>query len=225
MFFIVYFCHMNDISRTTKVLLPTACFPDAIWMAWLLQSSQPIIELHETYPKQTIRNRYYIATANGPLRLSIPVEKVDGNHTKTKDVKVLYLEDWQTQHLRAILSAYNKSPYFYHYQPSIELFFQQKYSSLLEHNNTSLQLVLRLLKTTKNISFAQNWERRPSDSLDLRMHFSHADYRIKYDYPAYYQVFSDRFGFLVGMSVLDLIFNLGPKSLDFLMNIKLSSYG
>lgn len=214
---------MSEKAKTSKILLPTACFPDTLWMAYLVQSSKAFIEIHETYPKQTIRNRFYIATANGPLRLSIPVEKTEGNHTKTKDIKVLYLEEWPVRHFRAIVSAYNKSPYFYHYQPEIEHFFRSRFQHLYDLNEASIHLVLKLLKTKNEIFYTHYWERNPEDTADLRLFFDSMNNPVYKLLPAYYQVFSDRFGFLNNMSILDLIFNLGPRSLDYLMEIKLPS--
>ena len=33
----------------------------------------------------------------------------------------------------------------------------------------------------------------------------------------YYQVFSDKFGFIPGLSVLDLLFNEGPDAVSYLL--------
>ena len=76
-------------------LFTTAYFPSISYMARFLIEDAPVIEIWETYHKQTYRNRCRVMTANGMESLSVPVVKVNGNHTMTKDVAISTIEPWQ----------------------------------------------------------------------------------------------------------------------------------
>ena len=96
----------------SKILLSTAYLPPIEYFATILACDGFELENHEHYIKQSYRNRCKIMTSNGILDLSIPVNKVNGNHTLIKDIRISYLSNWQSNHWRAIESAYNKSPFF-----------------------------------------------------------------------------------------------------------------
>lgn len=183
-------------------------------MAMLLNSDDALLEIHETYPKQTIRNRCRILSANGILRLSVPIEKCNGNQSKTLDIKVLYNENWQQNHLRSIESAYNKSPFFYHYRHLIEAFYAKRFELLTELNHATIQLVLNMLKSEKGLAYTTKWQKDSADYTDLRHIFS--DKKSIFRFEPYYQVFSDRHQFQPDLSILDLLFNKGPDAFHYL---------
>lgn len=179
----------------------------------------PIIqtEVAETYPKQTLRNRTTILTANGPLTLSIPVKRPQGNHTPTKQVEISYDETWNIRHWRAIASAYNTSPYFLYYRDALEELFVQHHHLLVEFNEKLLEQLFRCLKvekkmtrTTEYTAYAQG---NPDDHRDL---FCKND-RHSGAIAPYHQVFSDRMPFQANMSIIDLLFNLGPEAMEILV--------
>ncbi len=97
------------------VLLTTAYFPPVGYMAEVLRADTVVIEVHETYPKQTCRNHCVIQGPNGRQTLSIPVTRINGNHTKTRDILISTHEPWQKTHWRSIQTAYNNSPFFLYY--------------------------------------------------------------------------------------------------------------
>ena len=103
----------------SETILSTAYLPPIEYFAMILQSGAWKIENHEHYIKQSYRNRCNIITANGLLNLSIPVNKTDGNHTFIHDIRISYLSNWQSNHWRAIESAYNKSPFFLYYRDDL----------------------------------------------------------------------------------------------------------
>lgn len=205
---------MKQDNMSRKYLLPTAYFPPLTWMAMMLNSDEALLEIHETFPKQTIRNRCRILSANGILRLSVPVQKCNGNQSKTSEIEVLYNENWQQNHFRSIESAYNKSPFYYHYRHHIDGFYAKRYELLTELNHASIQLVLTMLKSEKRFSYTTNWLKDSGDYTDLRNKLSDKN-RIFHLTP-YYQVFSDRHQFQPDLSILDLLFNEGPEALHYL---------
>jgi len=57
------------------------------------------------------------------------------------------------------------------------------------------------------------------ESINFREKFS-AKLPSEFQMEEYYQTFSDKFGFLEDLSVLDLLCNKGPESLMYIKNIK-----
>lgn len=199
-----------------KIILPTAYFPSVSWMNVALNSTELLIEIQETYPKQTIRNHCNILTANGILKLSVPVSKPFGNRTKTHQVKVLYQDNWPQKHFRAIESAYNNSPYFQYYAIHFERFFMLRHDLLTDLNTEALALVNKLLKTEMSPKKTESWEPTIHKAPDYRFLFENGTHGELENHAPYIQVFSDRFDFFQNLSVLDVIFNLGPRSASYL---------
>jgi hypothetical protein len=158
-------------------------------------------------------------TANGLQPLTVPIIKTNGNHTLTKDVAISYKEPWQQIHQRCLEAAYRKTPYFDYYFPYLELAFTTKFDRLIDLNEFCLKFILKVLKINKEIVFTDDFE--PISNPE--------DYRIKLskwspestDFPKYYQVFDDRQPFVSNLSVIDLIFNEGPESLNYLQSLNL----
>jgi len=207
------------------VLLSTAYLPPVSWVAVALQFKNIHIETQETYPKQTFRNRCNIATSSGILSLSVPVIRINGNHTKTGEIVIDNSGKWQQMHWRSIITAYNKSPYFLFYRDSFEPIFQQNFDRLTILNQALFSVIVNLLNIkNKKIDFTSQYEVIP-EGIDMRYGFQakKMPYQIiTKDLPRYVQAFEEKHGFLADLSIIDLLFNLGPDSLHYLETIKLS---
>ena len=180
-----------------------------------------LIEKKESFPKQTNRNRTIIVTSNGTQTLSVPCVKPQGTNTMTEDVGISYAERWNVIHWRAIESAYNSSPYFLYYQDGISELLLTKYNTLVELNDA----ILKHLKKTMKLSFEYDYTNDYLKACDVEK-----DYRDIYSYKhpehlpdplPYHQVFNDRMPFTGNVGVLDLLFNLGPESKDYLLSLPL----
>lgn len=196
-------------------LFSTAYFPSISYMARFLHDPAPVIEVFETYHKQTYRNRCRVMTANGVEALSVPVVKVNGNHTLTKDVAVSYKEHWQQIHRRCLESAYKASPFFDHYYDELRPLFENRFERLIDLNDAALLAVLKLLKAKKEIVHTSDYVRETEN--DLREAFSPKKPIESSLFPTYYQVFSEKYPFAPDLSILDLIFNEGPEAMEFLI--------
>lgn len=182
----------------------------------LLQAEKIIIDKHEHYVKRSYRNRCHILGANGLLRLSVPLESGKSQHSAMKDVRISYNESWQKLHWQSITSAYRRSPYFEFYEDHFAKFYEDKFEFLLDYNIELLKKIAAILKVDLKIEFTEKYL-LPSefDGLDLRSKVL----PIKDDsqlFPEYPQVFSDRFPFEKDLSMLDLLFNKGTTSLDYI---------
>ena len=198
-------------------LFSTAYFPCISYMARFLAESEPVVEIWETYHKQTYRNRCRVMTANGVESLSVPVVKVNGNHTMTKDITISPTEPWQHIHSRCLESAYKASPYFDHYYDYLKPIFEGRFERLVDLNDAALQSVLKMLKVKKEIVYTTDYVREAEN--DLREAFSPKKEIESTSFPAYYQVFSTKFPFAADLSVLDLVFNEGPEAVEYLSSL------
>ena len=137
------------------------------YYALLAQDEKVMLEQHERYVKQTYRNRCRILTANGPMDLSIPVEK-HGPHTLYKDIRIASHDNWQQQHWRSILSAYNSSPFLEYYQDDFHPFYEKKWDFLWDFNFALQEVVLSLLDLQPDIQLTDSYaETGPDDFRDV----------------------------------------------------------
>ena len=206
--------------NTSYALFSTAYFPPISYVAAMLDKQVVVVELYETFPKQTYRNRAVVATANGLLSLTVPVVRINGNHTYTKDMAICYNENWAVKHWRAIESAYNSSPYFLYYKDEVEAILNKQYIGLVDLNMDILSFVFKKLKVAKDIMLSTDFVLAEDVATieDYRNRFSPKNKEIL-QLPPYDQVFEDRYGFQSDISILDLLFNLGPDSLGYLKEV------
>jgi hypothetical protein len=197
-----------------KILLSTAYFPPSEYFSYIKNSDEVCIEQEENYLKQTYRNRCRILTSNGIMILSVPVLKGGSIKTQTKDVRIDYSKRWQQVHIRALTSSYNRSPYFQFFSDSFEKILISNHKFLLDLNTELLQKCLEILKMDKNISYTSSFEPENVTDDDLRYKLSPKEKSDFYQ-KTYIQVFNIS-GFVPRLSILDLIFNMGPESTDYL---------
>ncbi len=202
------------------VVLSTAYFPPIQFFSKVKDASSVLLEQHETYPKQTYRNRCEIASANGKLSLSIPVIKPNGNRTRINEVIIDYSDPWHIKHWRTIESAYRRSAYFELLEPEFAALFQTKWTTLWDFNRATIDMSFDILNLKVSCEGTHNFVKKyPSDNQDFRYVISpknDCSSDLYFKPKNYYQVFQDKFGFLPNLSVLDLIFNCGPEGIDFL---------
>ena len=182
----------------------------------MLQCLNCNIEIHEHFVKQSIRNRCDIYGANGKLQLTIPKQRKGSDKTIIKEIQISYKQSWQKEHWNAIVSSYNSSPYFEYYKDEFLPFFEQEEMLLIDFNCKLQSVILKILQIEKKIMTTTKYLHQGSFS-DLRNHKWISEKQEKYD-----QVFMEKHGFIANLSILDLLFNLGPESADYLHNIAIS---
>ena len=192
--------------------------PPVSWFfVFLNPENQITFEQFENFPKQTYRNRAAIYGANGKLPLIIPIKHT--GKREIKDIEISFAEDWQKLHWKSIKTAYQSTPYFEFYEDKLKSIFSEKIISLKDFNIKALGIILAILKTEKKYDFTSEYFKNP-ESEDYRERFS-AKSESEFETPEYYQSFSDKYGFLKDLLILDLICNIGPVSLAYCKNINI----
>lgn len=209
------------MTSATGILLELQYLPSIQYITKLLHYPIVYVEAHEHYVKGTYRNRCNIASANGLLRLSIPLEKGKNEQQHIRAVRIAYYEPWQHLHWESIKSAYGKSPFFEHYADYLAPFYQKQYELLFDWNWDLLKTIVKALGIQPSIAFTTAYQKKlTSDVMDFRNVISP---KIQRQIPdphfqpiRYEQVFIEKHGFLGNLSILDLLFCTGPEALFFL---------
>lgn len=199
------------------VLLSSLYLAPIQYYSKIFRAERAVIEADDNYQKQSYRNRCIIAAANGPLALSVPIEKPKELKCKMKDIKIADHGNWQHFHWNAIISAYNSSPFFEYYRDDFALFYEQKTTFLFDLNEQLRILVCNLLDietpTTYTRSFVEN---ELPNTIDLReaIHPKRDWQQLDNQFAVkpYYQVFGEKRPFIENLSIIDLLFNMGNES-------------
>lgn len=179
----------------------------------LYRFSEVYIETAENYIKQSYRNRCTIAGANGPLSLSIPIVKPDTLKCLTKDIRISDHGNWRHLHWNALTSAYNLSPFFEYYEDDFAPFYRKKYEFLFDFNEELRILLCGLLDIRPVIRYTGEYERHVPNDYRETIRPKHPGADPSFAPQPYYQVFTHTHGFLPNLSIVDLLFNMGPESL------------
>lgn len=192
------------------MVLPLLPFGNIEWWSLALQCEPIQLNYFENYQKQTWRNRYDILGANGVQKLTIPVSRPSGVKIKTAEVQIFNEENWRNIHWRSIKSAYGSSPFWIYYSDPLEELFHKPHESLAEFCRASIGYVLEELQLENSLL-------EVNSDIDLQ-NFKHLDFKPSksvFESKSYLQVFADRFEFQQNLSILDVMFNLGPESEEY----------
>lgn len=197
-------------------LLPLFYLPPVSYFAALNQYKPNIlIEKHEHFPKQTYRNRANIYSPDGALTLVVPVVKGSKVHTPTKEVKISNDFRWQRLHWMSLESCYRRSAYFEFYEDGFARFYQQRFDNLFEYNQELLTMILKFLKMPVTLQYTDEYHREYPELTDYR-NAIHPKKDALVEQKPYFQVFEERKGFIKDLSIVDLLFNQGPQSINYL---------
>lgn len=176
----------------------------------------------EHFVKQSYRNRCVIATANGPMSLSLPIESGRSPRMPIQDVRVSDHGNWQSLHWNSLLSAYRSSPFFEYYADDIRPFFDEKKPFLFDYNERIRRCICALIPLDASAMITDRYrstDQLPEDSVDFRSRLNEKvlpTKQLQLTSKPYYQVFEGKFGFTPDLSILDLLFNMGPESILYL---------
>lgn len=195
------------------VSLSSAYLPPVQYFCKLYAFESVIIEVTENYLKQTYRNRCTIATANGTQALSIPIEKPKTEKCLTKEIRISNHGRWRHLHWHALLSAYGMSPFFEYYQDDFAPFYERRFDFLFDFNEQLMLLICNLLDIHPQISYTSHYHPHVENDFREQIRPKHTVADDTFSPKPYHQVFHEKQGFLPNLSIVDLLFNMGPESL------------
>lgn len=194
------------------------------------------------FTKRDWRSRNQIKTSNGPLWLSVPVKVKGRYHQKIKDAEIDGVE-WRQKHWKSIEMSYKKAPFFQEYSDLFRELYNEEQMNLSELNYGFIKLICDLLNIKTKITFSNAYdflESEPTDQLvDLCIKsgatkyisgpaakdymeiekFNQRNISVEfYDYsgyPEYSQLYPP---FVHSVSIIDMIFNLGPETSRFMQS-------
>ena len=192
-------------------ILPAAYLPSVRYVA-RIAAGGCVIDTGEHFLKRSERNRAAILTANGPMSLTVQVAHANRLRVPVRDVRIDYSKRWQHQHWTAIVSAYRSSPYFDHYAPRFEQFYNRRWEWLAEYDLALTQMLLECIGAAMP-QVSECYVDAAGDDLDLRPKDAQDP---SFRTIPYIQTFADRMEFVPSMSFADLLFCEGPGAMDVL---------
>ena len=197
------------------VLLSTTYFGPVQWYQKLHRYDEAVVDIHESFPKQTYRNRCLIATTNGIQALTVPVVHDDGNIVN--GIRISDHGNWRHLHWQALQSAYGESPFFEYYEDDLHPFFtEHNWERLIDYNDAICQKMCELIDIHPTIHHSTQYApHHPADFREV-INPKHPGDDPDFIPRPYYQVYQQKHGFLPNLSILDLLFNMGPESIFFL---------
>jgi hypothetical protein len=189
-----------------------------------LSPSVVYIEACENFQKQSYRNRCHFYGADGVQTLSFPIKHEGGTHKiPISEIKIDYKTPWVQQHERAIVSAYRTSAYFEYYQDELFAILENGYERLFDLNMALIRFFIEKTGLAVDLRLTEDYSVMPEGVEDLReiIHPKRPNAilsDLELEKP-YFQVFSQKHGFLSDLSVMDLLFNEGPDSILYLKKL------
>jgi hypothetical protein len=189
-------------------------FPALTFFQHAFQSGKILFDPNSIYRKDWQLNRTYLPGSNGIICLSIPLKGGRGIKMPISELKIDNGSSWKRDHFRTFSSVYGRSPFFLFYVDELDLLYKRNFETLLDWNLCCMSWVLAKMKlsdffeihemnTSHNVDFHSNSLEKSSTKL------SKGDAGMTFRYK---QLFEDRTGFIDGVSILDILFNLGPES-------------
>ena len=178
-----------------------------------------VLHVHEQYVKQTLRNRFDVLAANGRVALTINVAGQKGNKVMMNDLQ-LADEPWRKKIATTLTSAYSRSPFYEHYMPQIHQTINADFNSLADFNLATIHWMFAQMRLSAPI-ISEHQKNFPSMTDEEKLWINSMEPVHQWpQLPSYPQVCMDRHPLQSNLSGIDLLMNLGPRAVDYLLLIK-----
>jgi len=195
------------------------------------------------YTKKDWRNRNYIKTRYGRMRLTVPVLTKGKYRQRIRDARIDHSQNWKRKHLKNIRVWYEKAPYFHAYYDDLLNIYSRPRTFLIDLDMDLILWLCKAIGLDREIVFSSSLNVGSTDRQDRILEicrrtkanllydghsarnfiepgrFDDAGVRVHfqdYHHPYYHQLWLKEQGFIPKLSTLDLLFNHGPASLAIL---------
>lgn len=180
------------------------------YYAALAKTNRVIFDTQAPFSKMSFKNRMVIASAQGPLHLTIPIIGGRDQKTPMDQIRIAYDSQWQVQHYKSIYTNYKRAPFFEYYEDSLKLLYESKFDLLIDflmatQNWTKQQLKakwsIEVVLSNQETIESTKWKdvTKPNNFQSVSNGFN------------YQQVFEHQTGFITNLCILDLLFAMGGK--------------
>lgn len=228
----------SDLNLLMKLaLLHPAFLPDLYYLSCVMQADRTVLLDTAQFSRKSRVHRGKIRTPEGYQWLNIPIVTED-KKKPLLEVRMDHHTDWVTKHIRALEYNYRNSIYFDYYEPEIRADLEKAldYEKLVEFLRYFMNRLFIYLQLDYKIIWASSLAGQPDDPEVIaskfnatgvfQEHNSRNYQRLSpirqepaFNHPHYHQHFE---GFVPGLSVLDLLFQLGPSAYEVTDQLKKS---
>jgi hypothetical protein len=199
------------------VLAGLQYLPSVVYFARAHQAGILMLEQCENYQKRTWRNRTAILGRHAPLSLTVPLARGKHEQQPIREVRIAYDADWPRAHLRSIRMSYGRTPFFADVMADLAPILLANHAYLWDLNFQLLEWALDLLDLPTELHLSGIYQPPfPDLSVDMRPGIpagqSPPDGAM---IPAYMQVQRLDGTFQPDLSILDVLFHLGPGAGDY----------
>ena len=212
------------------------------WLGFFEQmhrSDQFVLYDDVQFTRRDWRNRNRIRVVEGSVWLTVPVIQKNKYEQSLLETRIDNSTSWKRKHLETIRCHYSKTPFFDLHFPWCEKIFNSEWDFLLDLSLETIQYLKgelkintpllrsselgepgnkteRLVSICKQLGATQYLSGESARNYISEKDFSDQGIELeyqKYQHPEYPQRYE---GFVPFLSTIDLLFNCGDKSMDFL---------
>lgn len=164
-------------------------------------------------PLRHSHHRYAIAGPNGVQQLTVPLDgETNAMKVPMRDVRISEHASWRRLHWGALFSAYGRTPYFDYVAPELEAVITGNQRFLLDYNEQLQEVITDFMDLPITFVHASDVNTTHATNLLGKIGGKKGDSLPMSDV-AYYQVWQERYGFVPGLSILDLMMNMGREGI------------
>ncbi len=184
-------------------------FPSIAWLGFAEKQKGISIDVYESFPKQTFRNRLLLMSSNGLQAITVPIRR-SREKLLTKDAQISYSENWNVRLWRAIYSNYGNSPYFEYYADKIRTILEKEYKYLMDLNIEVFMFLKKSFSLACNLNLTDEYTERKENNF-LNAFSIKTREQDGEQFPPYIQCFYEKIPFEKNLSSLDLLLCLGKQ--------------
>jgi hypothetical protein len=205
---------LGEINQPAQ--LPLCLLSNVFWYHVFLTAPGVEVCADEPYRKQTLRNRFEIASSFGRIALTVPVRLDGSKPVMQSEVELVWSQKQRLQTWRTLVACYGSAPFFINYADIVEPFFFGAEKTLLELNMAGHLMLKQCLPELPDIFLNDKQTKGPMADFTGMFKTSKTEWTA----PAYSMVFENRTGFLPNLSLLDVLMHLGPETLGYVKGLK-----